>query len=392
MPGTALQGGGVEMVIMSSRQLANDGIDPDEWGGESEMLLDQAGGKGAGEHAGLMHSARIDENREKSCIYMLVLLAAWVLVGIVFALASSLKAAFPLTPENEHLPQVPHIVLSAASWVREGAHIGPGGDVIVPVAANASAWQSLAGAAMAQSQIAVVPDAEAFSAVLEGSIEPGQWIYHKYRQKSLNNVSESGAEFHLRVPQLDNLLHDAAGAASACPGGAGQRRAIALARVGSAPSLAQHDSSSCNGCEQGQAGKEATCGLICGADLWVYVAIFAPLAEIPSPAPPQPVPFSFRIRVAGMRMQHVLDLPTCAFAQEGHAPKMLYFVFLPSLFAGLPLLAVLVGCAVLRSWMLHSGRSARGLNQMLASSAPAPAPPRHARHARGSHKGKREEE
>ena len=88
-----------------------------------------------------------------------------------------------------------------------------------------------------------------------------------------------------------------------------------MARVGSAPSLAQHDSSSCNGCEQGQAGKEATCGLICGADLWVYVAIFAPLAEIPSPAPPQPVPFSFRIRVAGMRMQHVLDLPTCAFAQ-----------------------------------------------------------------------------
>jgi len=66
---------------------------------------------------------------------------------------------------------------------------------------------------------------------------------------------------------------------------------------------------------------------------------------------------------------------------------MLYFVFLPSLFAGLPLLAVLVGCAVLRSWMLHSGRSARGLNQMLASSAPAPAPPRHARSVSGAFSG-----
>jgi hypothetical protein len=64
------------------------------------------------------------------------------------------------------------------------------------------------------------------------------------------------------------------------------------------------------------------------------------------------------------------------FGQEGYNPKMLYFVFLPSLFAGLPLVAVLVGCAVLRSWQLHYGHSARHLNKLLASAPPQPRHPR----------------
>ena len=246
--------GGVEMaaVSMSSRQLANDGVDPDAWAGESEaeLLLAQADHMTSSEKsAGLMHAASINANREKSCIYMLVLLAAWVLVGVVVALVSSLKGAFPATPPNENLPHVPLAPLSVSSFFRDGAreHIGRGGDVMVPVTENASVWQTMGGALGAllavQSPTWAAP-ADALSGLLEGHLQSGQWAYFKYRQKELNLSGGGGDEFHLRVPELDNYLtHN--GAASGCTGRGVQGRTIAVARVGSAPSLMEHQVSMC---------------------------------------------------------------------------------------------------------------------------------------------------
>jgi hypothetical protein len=246
--------GGVEMaaVSMSSRQLANDGVDPDAWAGESEaeLLLAQADQMTSSEKsAGLMHAASINANREKSCICMLILLAAWVLVGVVVALVSSLKGAFPATPPNENLPHVPLAPLSVASWVRDGAreHIGRGGDVMVPVTDNASVWQTVGGALGAvlavQSPTWAAP-ADALSGLLEGHLSAGQWVLYKYRQKELNLSGGGGDDFHLRVPELDNYAYlidkELPGDASGCAGRGAQGRAIAVARVGSAPSLMEH--------------------------------------------------------------------------------------------------------------------------------------------------------
>ncbi len=77
-----------------------------------------------------------------------------------------------------------------------------------------------------------------------------------------------------------------------------------------------HKSSSCNGCNNNN-NNEAPCGLICGEDLWVYIGIFAPLTERGNKtlALPQAVPYKIGVRVAGVKLAHVLDLPTCAFAQ-----------------------------------------------------------------------------
>lgn len=134
-------------------------------------------------------------------------------------------------------------------------------------------------------------------------------------------------------------------------GGYGQVSAIALARVGKQPSLLDHDSSSCNGCDNGHRDSQGRCALVCGSEEWIYIGVFAPLSERQlTPAPPNAtavagvgfkgervngagvdvrvaaakeapashtVPFKFIVTADGHRFAqaYVFDLPHCGFAQ-----------------------------------------------------------------------------
>jgi len=422
---------------MSSRQLANDGVDPHDWPEDESMLLSQGGAQQR--QPGLLQLGMAHAHRERSCVYLLLLLGAWLLVGVVTALSKSVTAAFPRTPQNQEVRSVPLLHLTPSPWVvGGGAQVSSGGDLMQHITQSAanSSFPTQDGGAVGYGQWLRAADgaeSEALSGVIEGSMEPGTWRFYKYRL-GLYNVSLPG-EFHLRVPVLSDML-DANASTAACAGGRpGHVHAIALARVGQSPSLWSHDSSSCNGCDKGHLDSENRCALICGAQQWVYIGIFAPLpdpsldlssayertspkgkgfgqglaqkvvpgalsisaepivsgqSKVPANeggadgggglgktiqgtgAELKNVSFKFRVAVTGRTFAHVLDLPHCGFAQEGYSAKMLDFVFLPALFFGLPLLALVFGCAVIRSWNLHTGSTADVLDKLVAGAPRKP--------------------
>ena len=57
--------------------------------------------------------------------------------------------------------------------------------------------------------------------------------------------------------------------------------AIAVLRVGQVPTLLEHDSSSCNGCDKGHLDSKGRCALVCGSKQWVYLGVFAPQVGAP---------------------------------------------------------------------------------------------------------------
>lgn len=411
--------GGAEMKVLpnagrlGSRQLANDGVQPDDaWEGDAESAMLLSGQAAKQQQVGLAQTQKARKSRERRwCVSMLLLVAAWLFAGIVVALSWSLSPAFPRTPANHDLPDVPLLKLTVADWVSGRASGVPGGGyaapntslpAVLPVPGSTvdeyGQWKYAAGDAEME--------AEAFDGVIEGSIAAGSWKLFKYRQLMLN--ATFATEFHLRLPVLKDLLRTNTSRPPCAGGGNGQVSAIALARVGLTPSLLDHDASSCNGCDDGHRDSEHRCALICGAQQWVYVAVFAPLPEQRqiTPAPPNAtglaargggdaagagagfkgervnaaggvyvaasqstmpvqVPFKFRVAADGRRFAHVFDLPHCGFAQEGYSPKMLYWVFLPALFLGLPVLALVVGCAVMHSWRIYSGSTSQVLDSLV---------------------------
>lgn len=204
---------------MSSRQLANDGVDPHDWPEDESMLLSQGGAQQR--QPGLLQLGVTHAHRERSCVYLLLLLGAWVLVGVVTALSKSITAAFPRTPPNQEVRNVPLLHLTPSPWVVSGgAQVSSGGDLmqlITQSSANYS-FSTQGGGATGYGQWLSAADgaeSEALSGVIEGSLAPGTWRFYKYRQ-DLYNVSLPG-EFHLRVPVLSDLL-DANASAAACAG------------------------------------------------------------------------------------------------------------------------------------------------------------------------------
>ena len=219
-------GGGVELKALqsslrpvssnlSSVVLANDGVQLDAWSAEkeSDMLLTPANDAhtNSGERqAGLVQIHMAQKHGESSCINMLLLLAAWLLVGIVIALSQSLSPAFPRTPPNQDMTDVPLMLLRPAEWVAgRNSKQTAGGDVLEDVKeVNTSSFAALGGGAWGYEQwidAANGAESEAVYGEIEGSVDAGSWQFYKYRLDGLN-MSLDGA-FHLRVPTLRNMLH-----------------------------------------------------------------------------------------------------------------------------------------------------------------------------------------
>jgi hypothetical protein len=209
--------GGAEMKVLpnagrlGSRQLANDGVQPDDaWEGDAESAMLLSGQAAKQQQVGLAQTQKARKSRERRwCVSMLLLVAAWLFAGIVVALSWSLSPAFPRTPANHDLPDVPLLKLTVADWVSGRASGVPGGGyaapntslpAVLPVPGSTvdgyGQWKYAAGDAEME--------AEAFDGVIEGSIAAGSWKLFKYRQLMLN--ATFAIEFHLRLPVLKDLL------------------------------------------------------------------------------------------------------------------------------------------------------------------------------------------
>ena len=210
-------------------QDVGSGFDPDAFGGVEMALMgsgeEVAGLLGSGgrrQKPGVKQEGLIKASRDKTCVYLLFMAAAWALLLVVAALSSSLEPAFPRTPPNEDAPGVPVLPLTPAPWLVQATEYGKGGDVLEHLEqgpTNTTSPRLCQGAQMFSTGClgSVVgydgaEDSEALSGVLEGSVRPGSWKFFRYR---LGNVTRAG-EVHLRLPALTNLLSNAT-CSGACP-------------------------------------------------------------------------------------------------------------------------------------------------------------------------------